>query len=55
VVADIDAIFLLDAQLTPIRRRFRWVRKDKAIVDNLISRLDSAWNMLNMVLHLERL
>jgi hypothetical protein len=55
VVADIEAAFPLDTTLTPFRRRLRWVRKDKAIVDKLISRLDAAWNILNIVLQVERL
>jgi hypothetical protein len=55
VVADIEAAFPLDTLLTPFRRRLRWVRKDKAIVDKLMSRLDAAWNTLNIVLQVERL
>ena len=53
VVADIEAAFPLDAPTMPFRRRLRWLRKDKAIVHKLLSRLDAALNLLNIVLQAE--
>jgi hypothetical protein len=55
LVAEIEAAFPLDAKLSPLGRRVRWTLKDKAIFNKLVSRLDTTWNLLNIVLQVERL
>jgi hypothetical protein len=55
LVAEIEAAFPLDAKLSPLGRRVRWALKDKAVFNKLVSRLDTTWNLLNIVLQVERL